>query len=150
VTKSVVFGFSFCCGSRFAIARFARAFLGLLELTLASYIHADIFITLHVHLFQHVVVAVVCRQRRTLGRNFFLRIDNGPAKWFSRSDKPRRRLPCWRGALAGLVPHIGGAKAQSTSELDHYLSDYNCKVAFPRFLDDILPSPRSISHNSPI
>lgn len=30
VKKSVVFGFSFCCGSRFAIARFARAFFGLL------------------------------------------------------------------------------------------------------------------------
>jgi hypothetical protein len=31
VTKRVVFGFSFCCGSRFAIARFARAFLGFLR-----------------------------------------------------------------------------------------------------------------------
>jgi hypothetical protein len=31
-TKSVVLGFSFCSGSRWAIARFARAFLGFLGL----------------------------------------------------------------------------------------------------------------------
>lgn len=36
-TKSVVLGFSFCWGSRFAIARFARAFLGFLGLVLAFY-----------------------------------------------------------------------------------------------------------------
>src|SRR4051794_21645189 len=29
-TKRVVLGFSFCCGSRLAMARFARAFLGFL------------------------------------------------------------------------------------------------------------------------
>jgi hypothetical protein len=79
VTKSVVFGFSFCCGSRFAMARFARAFLGFLQLTLA--LHHGFSLSPHefLHLFQHVVVCLVCWRCRTLGGNFFSRIDSGSA-----------------------------------------------------------------------
>jgi hypothetical protein len=105
VTKSVVFGFSFCCGSRFAMARFARAFLGFLVNVSALCYDFTSYTSIHAHLFQHVDVLVVCWRCRTLGGNFFLRIDSGPAN-----------------GLADLIKHGGDFRVGGVLLLDSFRS----------------------------
>jgi hypothetical protein len=119
VTKSVVFGFSFCCGSRFAIARFARAFLGFLGLMLTT--ESPFQTPGYPYTYTcFSILSLFCKvgDAKLLAGTFSRRSMPGPGKCWPESDK--RRVPWWWGVLAGLVPHIGGAKPLSTSESSNY------------------------------
>jgi hypothetical protein len=66
------------------------------------------------------ILSLFCKvgDAELLAGTFSRRSMPGPGKCWPESDK--RRVPWWWGVLAGLVPHIGGAKPLSTSESSNY------------------------------